>query len=447
MLAKLKQITNHSGFKKYFFNTSWGLIEKVFSIFSSVLVGIWVARYLEPEGYGVIGYASSLVGILMAFSTLGLNKILVRNLVKNKTERESLLGTSLFLQTMGSVFIMLVLSAYVMIADDSDLVKKVVIILGLRTFFQSFQIVDSYFQSEVKVKFVAMTNIITLGIIGVIKITLILIEAPLLYFVYAMVLETVLAGFGFLYFYQRYTKKSFFSWKVDFTKAKELLRDSWPLILNGIIVSVYMRIDQVMLKNFIDEEAVGLYAAAARLSEAFYFLPVVVTSSLYPAIVNAKKKDNDLYYARLQSLYNLMVWCALFIVIPIVFLNDFIINLLYGQDYAPAGEVLALHAWTGIFVFLGVARGGWVITENLQRYSSLYLSCGMIANVVLNVFLIPKYGIMGAAFATLVSQGVSVWIAPLFFKPTRVCFYMITKALLLYPFIINLLSKDEKKAF
>lgn len=199
-------------------------------------------------------------------------------------------------------------------------------------------------------------------------------------------------------------------------------------MLSGIVVSIYMRIDQVMIKEMMDSEAVGQYAAAVRVSELWYFIPVVISSSLFPAIINAKAQSEELYYARLQKLYDLMVWMALAIAIPMTFLSNWIVNLLYGNIYDQAGNVLMIHIWTGIFVFLGVASGKWFTAENLQMLSFWRTFSGMVINVVLNLVMIPKYGITGAAVATLSANFMAAFFFDFFNKKTKKVFYMKLKA-------------------
>jgi O-antigen/teichoic acid export membrane protein len=211
--------------------------------------------------------------------------------------------------------------------------------------------------------------------------------------------------------------------------AVDLLRDSWPLILSGMVVAVYMKIDQVMIKEMLDSEAVGQYAAAVRLSEAWYFIPMVISSSLFPAIINAKKISEELYYERLQKLYDLMVWMAVAIALPMTFLSDWVVELLYGSEYSEAASVLMVHIWAGVFVFLGVASGKWFITEDLQKYSFYRTFFGSVANIVLNFILIPKLGINGAAIATLVSQIIAAYLFDLFSIKTKKIFFMKTQSL------------------
>lgn len=429
LIEKIKLLKNDGGFVRYFNNMSWLFGGRLIQIIASVLIGVWVTRYLGPENLGILSYSQSFTALFLAFSTLGLNSILARELVKNSNEKNTILGTAFILQTLGSVIVMTLLILALIISKNDSFTNKIIIILGSVTFLQSFGIIDVYFQSIVKSKTMVIVGTASLILSSSIKIILILSQAPLIDFVYVIVLDSITIAIGQVYFYQK-NKQSIKTWNFSFIKAKELLKDSWPLILSGIIVSIYMKIDQVMLKEMIDNEAVGQYAAAARLSESWYFIPSIITSSLFPAIVNAKKNNEILYYDRLQKLFNLMVYLSLSIALPMTFLSDWLVELLYGKEFYLSGEVLSIHIWAGIFVFLGVSRGGWIINENLQRFSSLYLGIGMIANIILNFILIPRSGPVGAAIATLISQGVSVLLAPLLFKQTRICSYMMLKALL-----------------
>jgi O-antigen/teichoic acid export membrane protein len=196
-----------------------------------------------------------------------------------------------------------------------------------------------------------------------------------------------------------------------------------------------MKVDQIMIKEMISVEAVGQYAAAVKISEAWYFIPMVIASSLFPAIIDAKKQSEALYYARLQKLYDLMVWMAIAIALPMTFLSDWVVNLLYGEQYNQAGSVLMIHIWTGVFVFLGVASGKWFTTENLQMLAFRRTFYGMVMNVVLNFILIPKYGAQGAAVATLISQIIAAYLSDLLNDKTKKMFIMKTKSFLMVSLI------------
>jgi O-antigen/teichoic acid export membrane protein len=435
MINKIKSFTNEAGFLRYFKNTFWLMGEKVIRLVVALSIGVWVTRYLGPEQFGILSYAQSFVAIFAAFSTLGLTDIVMRELVKSQENKNVILGTSFGLQTLGSLFIMICLSVAIYLNDNDELTNKIIIILGLVTFINSFGVINAYFNSTVKSKYIALPSLIGLVISTLLKVFLILSEASLIFFVYLLAFDIVFLSIGQIWFYSQ-NNHSIFKWHFSWNMAKKLLLDSWPLILSSIVISVYMKIDQVMIQELMGNAAVGQYSAAVRLSEAWYFIPTIICSSLFPAIINAKLKNNELYMSRLQRLYDLMVVLGFSIVIPVTLLSEWGINLLYGQAFAQAAPVLNIHIWAGVFVFLGVANQKWFISENLQAYNIFCLGFGMVSNIILNLILIPKSGILGAAYATLASQFIASVLAPLFFKKTRISFVMMIRSL----FFINYLN-------
>jgi O-antigen/teichoic acid export membrane protein len=309
-------------------------------------------------------------------------------------------------------------------------------LIASSTILQSFNVIDLYFQSKVLSKYVSIANSFSLGLSSLFKIILILNDAPLVAFALVMILDTAILVVGLVYVYLKKRVVidvvgqdfSFLGWSFSWSVAKRLLTDSWPLIFAGLAVSVYMRIDQVMLKQMVDVEAVGNYAAALRLSEAWYFIPMAVVSSVFPAIVNSKKHSNALYLKRLQDLYTLMVWMAIAVAGLVSFSSDWLVVSLYGESYAQASGVLTVHIWTGVFVFLGVAFSAFLTAEQLTL-KVLYRSIlGAIINIGFNYLLIPHYGVLGAAMGTLVGNIFANVIYDIFDKSLWPHFHLKLKA-------------------
>lgn len=428
--AKLAALKNHVGFMRYFKNTSWLFGQKILSMVVGLFVGVWVARYLGPGRYGLLSYAQSFVGLFTVIATLGLDEIVVRELVKDESRRDELLGTAFWLKLSGAIGVLAVLAAAVHFTSNDAFTNALVFIIASATIFQSFNVIDFYCQAKVMGKYIVYANVISLFFSSLVKIALILYKAPLIAFACAVVFDSIVLALGFLYFYlktkpERQTHEPAPShWHFNKRVAVSLLKDSWPLILSGMVVAVYMKIDQVMIKEMMDNESVGQYAAAVRISEAWYFIPMVVSSSLFPAIINAKKQSEELYYKRLQHLYDLMVWMSIAIALPMTFLSNWVVNLLYGSQYNQAGSVLMIHIWAGVFVSLGVASGKWFLTENLQMLAFWRTFWGMLINLIFNVIMIPSYGIQGAALATLISYFVAGFLSDYFSIKTKKTFIM-----------------------
>ena len=428
MFNKIIKLKNHEGFKKYLKNTSWLFLEKIFRIFAEVFVGIWIARYLGPNDFGLLNYAISFTVLFGALSTLGLDGIVIREIINSPKLTDRILGSAFFLKLTGSLIALFLLFISIKYTSNDNFTNLLIFIIASSLIFKSFNVIDMYFQSKVLSKYVALSNSFALILASIIRVFLILNNSSLISFGYVFVFEALVMMSGYLYFYFK-MGNSLTSWKFDISLAKELLKNSWPLMLSSIAIILYMKIDQIMIKEMMNNESVGQYAAAVRLSEAWYFIPVIITASLYPAILNAKKIDEFLYYNRLQKLYDLMVLLGISVAIITSFYSEFIISLLYGNDYIQAANILTIHIWTGISVALGVASGKWILSENLQIISMIRSVSGAILNIVLNYFFIKIWGIKGAAISTLISYLYINNLSLIFFKKTRICFKQQLKSL------------------
>ena len=428
---KIKEIELSAGFKKYFLNTSWLFFERIVEMVVTLFVGVYVARYLGPANFGLLSYAASFVGLFATISTLGLDNIVIRELVKDEKKRDELLGTTFVLKIIGSIFVLIIIVIAVRFTNNDDFTNLLIFIIVIGTIFQSFNVINFYFQSKVLSKYTVYAQIFSSIICAAIRVVLIYFNMSLIYFVIVSLLQSIILASGFVAMYIK-QKLNLFSWRPKLDLAKKLLGDSWPLILSGIAISIYMKIDQVMIKNMLDAKAVGNYAVAVRLSEVWYFIPMAITNSLFPAIINAKKISEKLYYERLQKLYDLMTWLAIGIALPIMFLSNDIIKLLFGEKYESAAIVLTVYIWNSIIVFYGVVKSTQMLANNIQWYGLVCTSIGAASNIILNLVLIPRYLILGAAIATISSQFISGLIIPLFYKKDRIAVFLFLKTFNLF---------------
>ena len=391
-----------SSFKKYLANTSWLFLERILRIIISFVVVIYVVRYLGPKDFGLYSYVLSFTWLFVAISTLGLETISVREIVKQPQRKDELIGTVFTLRILGGIAAILLIGLTLLISREDIYISILILIASAAFIFQSFSAIEYYFRAIVKAKYNAYALSASVIFSSALKIILILLEAPLVYFIATFTFEYFVLAIGLVAVYKN-NKYKILSWKYSKLLARSLLKDSWPLALSGVVVMIYMKIDQVMIKHMIGEEAVGFYAAAVRLCEAWYFIPVTICNSIFPAIVNAKNVSEEFYSNRLQKLYDLLAWFAIGIAVPVTFLSDEIIYILFGGEFAPAAPVLTIYIWAGIAVFLAVASSQYLVNENLTKLLFSRTLVGMIINVALNFILIPIYGIVGSAIATLVS--------------------------------------------
>lgn len=383
-------------------------------------------RYLGPHDFGLLSYAVSFVGLFSTLAALGLDNIVVRELVQSPDKRDELLGSVFILRALGAAAMALILYISVSALNEGNATTILIFIIGASAVFQTFGTIDFYFQANVQSKFSVQVQFASLVAASIIKIFLMLNNYPLIYFAIIITVESVLVAVGFIAVYKK-NKLKISAWKFNKNLSVKLLSDSWPLILSGLVIAVYVKIDQVMIKIIINEAEVGYYAAAVRLAEAWFFIPMAVTNSLFPAIINAKKMSEDLYNSRLQKLYAILAWSSIAIAIPVTFFSAEIIQILFGAEFSNSSPVLTIYIWAGIPTFLGVASSQYLITENLTKLSFYRTFFGMIFNLILNLILIPIYGIVGAALATLVSYTFAAFSIALF-KSTRPQFVLMVRA-------------------
>lgn len=415
-----------AGFKKYFANTSWLLLERVVRLVVVLGTGILVARYLGPELFGQLNYATGFVGLFFALTTMGLDEIVVRDLVKNPERRDELLGTSAVIKFFGSLLLVSLVAIASLVRGMDGLTATLVIVIGAAELLRPFGVIDWYFMAHVRSRETVVVQMVQVFVSAGFKVVMVLIEAPLVWFAWVYVLEGLLLAVGYVIMYRR--DGTFIrAWRYSRTMASYLLGQSWPLVIYGMALYVQAKIDQVMifdvLRNRVGEAAanaeVGQYSNALKMIEALGFLPVIVQRSLAPAITRAKVQGEELYGDRLLNQYRLMFLMFLVTSIPLYFVAEPLMVFLFGEEYRPAGFLLSLFAIRLLFTNMGVGKASFITNESLFKYSLMTAVVGAVINITMNYFLIPPFKAIGAIWATIGSFTVSIFLMDLLFKNTR----------------------------
>lgn len=411
-------------------NTSWLMFERGVNMTVRFFVGVWLVRYLGPESYGVYSYALSLVGLFAAFATLGLDHIVIRNLTRGRYEEGEIMGTALGLRLCAGIATMAAISAMVLQTQDDPLRQFVVIVVAGKLVFTAADVFDFWFQSEIQSKYVVwVRSSVTLLYAGG-QALCILAGFSVRAFAILVTLQALLQVVGTFTAYKMVSEDTT-RWGVRLDVARDMMLDAWPLIVAGLSIAVYMKIDQVMLGEMKNDAAVGIYATAAKISELWYIIPTAIAGSVYPKIVELRESSSaEHYQQRMQDIYDVMAAIAYVIVIPVFLTADVVIDLLFGDSYAASSEILKVHTWAFLFVAIGVVRGRWLIAENYTRFAMVAALIGAVVNVGLNYTLIPEYAGIGAAWATLLAQVASVLLSCLIWSRLHVVFRQMIKALL-----------------
>lgn len=412
-------------------NSSWLLLDKLVRIGIGLVVGVWLARYLGPERFGQFNFAIAFVALFSPIAILGLDGIVVRELVRHPENRLEILGSAFALKMAGGLLAFaLALTAILGVRPQDESSQWLVGVISAGMIFQAFDIADLWFQSKVQSKYSVLAKNGAFLVLTVAKVWLILSQAEVIAFAWVSTAELTLGAVGLIMAF-RSRGNRWLELRPTWAAARRLMRESWPLFLSSLGAMLYMRVDQVMLAQMVGEREVGLYSAAVRLSELWYLVPPVIVSSVMPFLAEARTRSESVYYQRLQQLFTLLIRVSLLVAIPISLLATPLTSLIFGSAYEASGSILAVHIWSVVFVFMSAGTTPWIINEKLAKLALYQTSLGAVLNIGLNLYLIPRHGAIGAAIATICSQCVSIWLASYFLIDGRRLFWLQTNAMLL----------------
>ena len=302
-----------------------------------------------------------------------------------------------------------------------------VILLSFGRSLGGFEVIDFYFQSKTEAKFSVWAQSTAFLIISVIRIGLVVLHCKLFTFLVAQSLELVLEAIFWIWVY-RYRSNRIEFWRFDWKLASELLKKSWPLALAGIAAVITLKIDQVMIGDMLGYQDVGIYSAASRLSEVWLFVPTAIVASTFPGLLITWQNDRVKYIDQMHRLFSLLAYLGITVAILIQIFANPIIRILYGPGFHTAAPVLVIHIWGAVFIFMRTLVSKWLVTEELYIFSLVTHSLGAVTNVTLNLWMIPRYGILGAAWATVASYAISSYLALWIHPRTREIAILMTRA-------------------
>ena len=395
-------------------NTAWLVFEKVVYLAVSLAVTVALARYLEPSLFGDLSYLLALVALFMPFMSVGLNGIVSRELLLRPDDVDQIIGSSLFIRSVASVFVtfIVVSACSFYLSDDNTMFFTVLMISSIAS---SSQVIDFWLQAKLANRYAVFLRLLVLVFFSLIRIVAIYKAADFYLFVYLIALELAVTGLLYLMIYQRLSGR-LLRLRVSFEEIKGLWKGARWLLMSGIAAIIYLKIDQVMLGIMLDSYAVGVYAAATRVSEVWYFIPAAIVTSFFPQLIKNRQAGPSVYTVYIQKLNDVLFTLAVGVAVLMTLLGNGLVNWLFGESYSDSVPILVVHIWGAVFVFMRALLSKWLIAENLLALSLLSQGLGALANVALNYFLIPILGPIGAAYATVISYSIAAYIV-LFFHP------------------------------
>ena len=401
-------------------NLFWAVTGKVVTLLGSLLVGIFVARYLGPEQYGLMNYVVSFVALFQVFASFGLDNIEIREESKCKetgekgrvpgAEVNTILGTAFGLRLFFACITMLLVILTAWLFEADTFTKWMITLYSLSMIMNTFGVIRNYFTSIVWNEYIVKTEISRTIIGALIKVALLLLHAPLAWFIAATLFDTVLIAGGYLLSYRKKIASPRL-WTFDLPTVKYLIKESFPLLLSGAAVVVYQKIDQVMIGNMIDKANVGYYAVAESIAGLLIFIPTVMSNTIMPVLIQNYKVSKEQYLVKAQLFMDVTVWLCIIMCVVVSLLAPFVIRLLYGSQYAPSIILLQVCVFKVIGYAFAQATGIMIIIEGKQKYVVIRNIIGCICAIILNLLLLSRFGVLGAAVSSVITSVVVGYVA------------------------------------
>lgn len=395
---------NHTTLKKnkVATNATWIIACRVVQALLQFVVGMLTARYLGPSNYGTINYAASLVAFVVPIMHLGINNILVQELVDYPEEEGKILGTSLVLCLASSFACIIGVTAFAAVANPNEPITIVICFLySITLLFQALGLLRYWYQAKLIAKYHSIISLFAYIAVSAYRIVLLALQKDVYWFAISNSIDYffISAGIHFLY-YKRGGAHLQFSKNV----GKRLLRKSKHYIVSGLMVTIFAQTDKIMLKLMLDETATGLYSAAVTCAGITTFVFTAIIDSFRPVIFESLKKSKSEFELNMKRLYSIIIYVSLSQSVLMCICADTMIKLLYGSQYLASISALQIIVWYTTFSYLGSVRNIWILANNKQKYLWMINLSGALANVVLNMVFIPRIGLNGAALASLITQ-------------------------------------------
>ena len=411
-------------------NFGWLLTERVVRFGLGTVVGFVVARYLGPTQLGSLSYCLAVVTLFGVFAGFGLDAVIKRDLLQTPEHTAQLLADGMALRLLAGSGAALGLLVFLAAGpDQGSSERKIFMILGLLVWQPALMVPELWLQARLLARYSVVAQTAALAVSASLRIWLVLIEAPLVAYASATVIEALLAGI-FLRYAARRAGLRIHWFAARFESMRRLAAEAGPLAMASLAIVVYIKIDEVMLRQLVGATEVGIYSAATRLTEVWYFLPAALASSLLPALMRARAGGEEPYRRHLQRYYDLNAAVAYLLSVPMALTAPWLVRVAYGTPFAASSAIVVVHIWSIVFVFLGVARGQWLVNERLQRFYLMVTLSGAVINIALNFVFIPRWGGVGAAWATVFAQATAAWLSSFCSRDVRSAGWMQTRALL-----------------
>jgi O-antigen/teichoic acid export membrane protein len=397
-------------------NTAALLGGRGISIVLSGAASVILARYLGSEKLGEFGAIYAYATLFGWLATFGIDTIMAREASIDRNQAANILRTGTILCLLfaaGATTLSLVIAPFV--GYKGHLFFLLIFAVLEMLLLSPLRLSGVVFQVDLKQWYSVGINLSRQFLWLLLVVVLAWLQSPLISVIVWRFITATLEAILIWGISRRFLSRLS---EVRRGRARFYLASAAPMAFSALLASVYMRIDQVMLHNMVNDSILGQYVAAVRVSEMFEMLPAALIASLVP-ILSVSAKDHEVFRTYLDRTFRYFLVLACGICVVITTGAGLIVKLLYGKQFAAATPLLAVLIWSEGSTFFGAVVVNAMVARNLQKYLLVPTAVGALSNVALNLYLIPRYAALGAAWATLISYSLAWFAVLLAFRQTR----------------------------
>ena len=408
--------------------SGWLLADQMIRMGLGFVSGAALARLLAPSAYGMFIYATTLASLFLPLVSLGLERVVIRDLARFPEQRPALLGAAGGLRLAGGVLsAALAIGAVLLLGNGDSRIRIMVPLIAVGNVFLASDVVDWAFQADGRFRVPVLARLSGFILSTLAKLALAAAGAPLPWLAVAVLGEMILVGVLLALCARMLDTAPPRVWTVRWDMGFRLVAASWPLLIAEVAIWLFQRLDIVILNRFASESEVGLYAVAVRVAQAGFFLPMLAVKVLSPSV--ARTPDARAALALTERAMVGLVGIGFGLSVVLSLGGVWLVPLVFGRSYSASSQLLGVLGWTNVFVFMGCCHSLYLVAIDQQRISLKLTWVTAVVSVGLNLLLIPRWRAAGAAAASLGTCLITPVFGVALFKESRPLFAVNLRAL------------------
>jgi PST family polysaccharide transporter len=391
----------HQPWGRIFSSASWYLAEKFIRLLSAFFIGALVARYLGPGNYGTLSYSLALISTLSFLGSWGIESLVVRDLVHSPQRQQQVISTYFFVRLGGALLVPPFSVAYLLVFNHGDVqLLWITLILSSTVLLAAMDSTDCWLQAHQRARTTSVVRLAGFASGVAVKVALVIMDAGLVWFAIASVVESAFIAGLYASLLRRENVHFGFA-QFDSGELRRLMVDGRLMILSGLTVIIYSKVDILSAGALLAKDTLGMYAMAATMVAAWNMVGTSLVQAWAPQVSLAHARGEASYVTTLRRLLATTLLLSLTGSLAMSLLSPWIFDLLLGPSYARSAGIFAILVWSSVPVFLGVATSQIIVNNRIYWVSLLRTALGVVVILPLIVPATRHWQSVGVAWLVL----------------------------------------------